>query len=111
MRLTRLQALVLLDFSRMSPPPTLKDLCYLYGWASSHTAWLVVDALERKGLLERDGVRARGVRLTDAGRHFIAFELPPPALLRPSLCRCGATFFSEACPFCSPALDRAVSDR
>lgn len=67
--LTPIQRKVLESFRRRADlgdaPPTYRDLCREFGWASTGTARDHLRALARKGFLELSGGRARLVRLKD----------------------------------------------
>lgn len=57
---------------RGEAPPTYRDLCAEFGWASTGTARDHLQALARKGHVELGEGRARRLRLTE--------QLPPPAV-------------------------------
>lgn len=44
-------------------PPTIRELCDRFGWRSTGTARDHIKALERKGLIDRDRGKARGVQV------------------------------------------------
>lgn len=48
--------------------PTIREMCAHFGWASTHTAALHLDALEAKGAITRLRGTARAIRVTSAGR-------------------------------------------
>lgn len=47
------------------PPPTLRELCTQMGVKSTNGMNDHLDALVRKGFIERDFMRARGIRVLD----------------------------------------------
>src|SRR5512136_2637667 len=66
-RLTEQQSRVVEAFRRAAddglPPPTYRELCRQFGWASTGTARDHIRALIRKGVLRSAEGRARGVCL------------------------------------------------
>ena len=49
-------------------PPTIPELCEQFGFASTNGMAEHLQALERKGYISRQPMKARAIRLTDAGR-------------------------------------------
>jgi repressor LexA len=48
--------------------PTIRDICKRFGWASSHSAFMHLTALEKMGAITREKGRARTICVTPAGR-------------------------------------------
>jgi repressor LexA len=62
-------------------PPTLRDICKYLGASSSNAAATFVNALIKKGLLERRPMIARGLKLT--GKGYLCLQ--PPIVTRGDL--------------------------
>ena len=57
------------DFrARHSYAPTHREICDHFGWTSTVAAVSHLEALERRGLVERVRGIARGLRLTEGGQ-------------------------------------------
>ncbi len=46
--------------------PTLRELCRVMGWSAVGSAQTVIEALLQKGFLERDKLKARGLKLAES---------------------------------------------
>ena len=51
--------------------PTVRDVCRHFGWASTRAAHDHLEALRRKGLLERGRNAARALSVTAQGRRWL----------------------------------------
>lgn len=47
-------------------PPTMRELCSLFGWSSPAAAWYHLRLIERKGWIERRPETCRGIRVVGA---------------------------------------------
>lgn len=52
--------------------PTLTELCTAAGCKSTGTVRDILEGLLRRGLVEREAAKARGLRLTEAGVRMLA---------------------------------------
>lgn len=58
-------AYILSEYDRGGPMPTIREIAQLFGWASNHTAYGHITALEKKGALRRSSPkRSYGIVLT-----------------------------------------------
>jgi repressor LexA len=54
-------------FQEHGTPPTLREIAHARGCLTKEGAVTIVNALERKGLIERIPRISRGIRVTEAG--------------------------------------------
>ena len=59
--LTAKQRAILEHIKHSPVPPTRRELCEAFGWASTNAAASHLKALERKGYIQRLGMKARGI--------------------------------------------------
>lgn len=82
-------------------PPTTRELAAFFGWRSSRAAGDHLDYLRRKGLLESEPMRARALRVTEAGLRALGEWREFVGEWRCD--RCGAAYFGDGCPGCRKA--------
>lgn len=56
------------EISRNGWAPSIKEMCAHFRWASTHTAFIHLETLKRKGAIERLKGASRAIRITPAGR-------------------------------------------
>lgn len=74
-KLTRTQQKVLTYIKKyiceQQCPPTCADIAEQFNWASHNSAWLHLQALERKGRIELSRGRSRGIKVLGQKLKFV----------------------------------------
>lgn len=59
---------------RREAAPTIREICHQFGWASTHAAWLHVQALRQDGLIEMEDGKCRTIRITRLGQQCLSWQ-------------------------------------
>lgn len=59
---------IALQVSKNGWAPSIKEMCAHFRWASTHTAFIHLTQLSKKGAIERLKGASRAIRITPAGR-------------------------------------------